>query len=38
MADATLFPTIDITSAYAQVPVAELSFSKVAVVTKFGLY
>ena len=38
MAWATIFSTMDITSAYNQVPVAEKDIPKTAFVTKYGLY
>ena len=38
MAEATMFSTLDITSAYNQVPVVEKDIPKTAFVTKYGLY
>ena len=38
MTGATMFSTMDITSAYNQVPVAEKDIPKTAFVTKYGLY
>ena len=38
MTGATMFSTMDITSAYDQVPVAEKDIPKTAFVTKYGLY
>ena len=38
MSGATMFYTMDIISAYNQVPVAEQDIPKTAFVTKYGLY
>ena len=38
MSGATMFSTMDITSAYNQVPIAEKDIPKTAFVTKYGLY